>query len=183
MLLFQVPFSFRDFIDFMVESGVYTYFLPFILVFAIFFAILEKTKVFGESQRGVNVIVSVVAGLLILVQPGIIDTINTFLPRVSLIMVVILMGLLVISMVAGKKYEGIKGWLFGLTIIGIVIAFFLALSPSQLIDPSDKEALLRIAIPIGMVLIAIAVAMGVGGGQQESGFKKTLKEIGDAFNK
>ncbi|GEM_PF-1555367 len=179
-MFFQAVFNFKDFVDFLVASGTYTYFLPFVLIFAIFFAILEKTQIFGATQRGVNVIVSLVAGLLILVQPGIVDTINNFLPRVSLIMVVILVSLLIISMVAGNKFRGVRGWALGAAIICIGIAIFIALSPGQILSSDDKEMLLRIGIPLGMVIAVIAVAMGVGGGGT-SGPRTFLEELATAF--
>src|SRR3989344_2229777 len=45
--------------------GVYDYFLPFLLIFAIVFAILEKTKIFGEKTN-INVVVSILIALIVI---------------------------------------------------------------------------------------------------------------------
>ena len=47
--------------------------LPFLLVFTIVFAILEKTKIFGatkdgESKKNINAVVALVLGLLMIAQ-------------------------------------------------------------------------------------------------------------------
>ena len=49
MVLLQATFSFGNAIDYLVDLGVYDFFLPFLLVFAIIFAILEKTKVLASA--------------------------------------------------------------------------------------------------------------------------------------
>lgn len=97
----------NDVINFLLSSGVYNYFLPFLLIFAIIFAILEKTAILGEGKTNINVVVAVVTGLLLVAQQDIVNIILLFMPRVSLIIVVILMFLLVIAMLAGKKFEGL----------------------------------------------------------------------------
>ena len=45
---------FRGVIDFLAKIGVYDIILPFLLVFTIMFAILEKTKVLGVENVGGN---------------------------------------------------------------------------------------------------------------------------------
>ena len=76
MVLFQAAFNFGDTVNYLVESGVYDVLLPFLLIFSIIFAILEKTKILGESKTNINVVVSVVIGLLLIVQRGIVEIIN-----------------------------------------------------------------------------------------------------------
>src|SRR3989344_4285795 len=128
MVLFEaVSFNFGDVFSSLQELGVINYVLPFLLIFAIMFAILEKTHILGKDKTNINVVVSSVVGLLLVVQQGIVEIINLFLPRVSLIIVVALMGLLVIAMLAGKEYEGLSGSVFGIAVILVVIAIVLAL--------------------------------------------------------
>jgi len=59
-----------DFIYYLQGVGVYDYVLPFLLVFTIIFAILEKTKLFGTEQDGraktnINTILALVIGLIV----------------------------------------------------------------------------------------------------------------------
>ncbi len=183
-MLFQANFNFGNAIDFLIEIGVYDFFLPFLLIFAIVFAILEKTKIFGSDKTNINVVVALVIGLLLIVQRGIVEIINLFLPRVSLIIVVILMTLLVIAMVVGKEYSGLKGATLGIAIIVIIVAIIIALTSSQTgssswLSPSDRDALLRIGIPLGVgILVLYLVAYKPKKPEKKSMLKSLAKEFG-----
>ena len=51
------------------EIGVFTYVLPFLLIFAIIYAILDKIHIFTEN-KGVNAVISMSIALLSLTFPG-----------------------------------------------------------------------------------------------------------------
>ncbi len=164
MVLFQLSYNFGDSLNYLISLGVFDVLLPFILIFAIIFAILEKTEILGKGKTNINAIIAIVIGLLLVVQRGIVDIINLFLPRVSLIIVVILMGLLVIAMVAGKSFEGLKGGVLGIAIVLIIIAIVIAVTsppgsfgPGFVISPGDKEVLLGLGIPLLILIIVIGV--------------------------
>ena len=127
----QTVVDFGDAVRWMQDAGVYEFVLPFLLIFAIFYAILEKTKVLGKNQARINAVVAMVAGLLVVAQTNIVQTINMFLPRVSLAMVVILMGLMMIVLFAGKDYHGFGDLANGLAMIVVVVMLLLALSPEM----------------------------------------------------
>ena len=76
-------FNLQDSLNYLIDLGVYDVLLPFLLVFSIVFATLEKTAILGKDKSNINAIVAVVTGLLLVVQRGIVDTINIFLPRIS----------------------------------------------------------------------------------------------------
>ncbi len=115
-----------DFSFLLSNDSLFEIILPFALVFAIVFAVLNTTKILG-GRKNIDVIVAIVIGLLLIRNRNIVDTINVFLPNVSLAIVVILMFLLVIGVFLGKEYkwaDGIKGlaaivslvlvlWIFG----------------------------------------------------------------------
>src|SRR3989338_3003582 len=103
---------------------VYDYFLPF----SIIFAILEKTKIFGDKTN-INVVVSLVIGLLLIVQQPIVAIINSFLPKASLIIIIILIALIVISLIGGNPTK-LSGSVFSIGVIVIVLALIWALSPN-----------------------------------------------------
>ena len=46
------------------EMGVFSYVIPFLLIFAVVFAILKKTKILGDDNDGILAIISVALGLL-----------------------------------------------------------------------------------------------------------------------
>ena len=46
------------------EMGVFSYVIPFLLIFAVVFAILQKSKILGDGNRAIQAIISVSIGLL-----------------------------------------------------------------------------------------------------------------------
>lgn len=121
--------------------GVYDVILPFILIFTIVYAILEKTKILGTDPNQVKKYSTVVALVMALAVVGahftgypaiggktIVTIINDFLPGVSLLLVAIVMMLLTIGLWTGKKADGSKGvgkWftiISGIALLGILVA-------------------------------------------------------------
>lgn len=53
------------------EYGIFEFYLPFVLMFAIFYGLLSKSKLFGEAKekrvRNINIFVSIVAALFVMV--------------------------------------------------------------------------------------------------------------------
>lgn len=176
-MLFQAAFDFRTFLSYLQEVGAIDIFLPFILVFAIVFAVLEKTKVLGEKSN-INVVVAFVIGVLLVAQPSVVAIINQFLPNVSLILVVALMLLLVLSMIAGKEFGGLGGWGMVIGAILTIGAIVVALNPNfDFLSAYDRSNLLQWAVGIGALLFAgwfiTRDTSGKGG--------SSAKSLGDAF--
>lgn len=107
------------------ELGVWDVFLPFLLVFAIVYAVLHKTKILGEKSKQFNTVIALVMGLSVVfphvlwgsrcsymdggacprLSNGAIDpvhVINTALPNVSLILIAVLMVLLIFGIWGSK---------------------------------------------------------------------------------
>jgi len=149
-----MPSEIGSFILYLQELGVYDYFLPFLLIFAIIFAILEKTNILGDKTN-INVVVSMVIGLLLVVQQPIVGIINSFLPRASLIIIVILVSILVISLIGGS-HTGYTGSVFSIAAILIIIALIWAISPDLGFNLNISERTRNFIIII--VLIGLAIA-------------------------
>ena len=108
--------------------------LPFILVFTVVFAILQKVKPLGDPDdprkaKHYNVILALVLGLAVVIphvmgvypaNADVVDIINKALPNVSIVLVAIVMVLLIVGLFGGKAQ-------WGSTASGFVaiIAFFL----------------------------------------------------------
>lgn len=110
------------------DMGVFNVLLPFLLVFAITFAILEKVKIFGADKRNINGIIAAILGILVARNQYVVGIINRFLPNISLFMVIILMFLLLLG-IFGGAYTGWQGGM--LTIAAIVSLFFVIWSLSS----------------------------------------------------
>lgn len=99
------PSVFRGAIDFFVRLGLYDVILPFLLVFTIMFAILEKTKVFGTvkiggeeySKKNLNAMVAFIVGFIVIASSKRVSAINDSLGRVFLLLLVSICFLLLIG--------------------------------------------------------------------------------------
>ncbi len=117
------------------ETGMLDSLLPFILIFTILFAILQKTKIIGEGKRQFNTLVALVLSLMVVIPhvtgrypPGqdVVLIINQALPQVSLVVVAILAALLLIGVFApGVMFGGTSfGAFLALLMMGIVVYIF-----------------------------------------------------------
>lgn len=89
-----MPSTLSRAIDFFREFGLFDIILPFLLVFTLVFAILEKTKIFGTEEDGktprknLNAMVGFVVGLLVVATARVVSVINKALPNIVLVLVV-----------------------------------------------------------------------------------------------
>src|SRR3990167_9318401 len=100
--------------------------LPFLLVFTIVFAVLQKSHILGQGKKNYNVIVALVLAFSV-VLPHVtgswpinydpVDLINGALPSVSVVVVAIMMLLILIGVFAHDKV------MLGLTMPGWVALF------------------------------------------------------------
>ena len=127
--------EFPDFLVRLEEMGMLDSLLPFILIFTILFAVLQKTKIIGEGKRQFNTLVALVISLMVLIPhvtgrypPGqdIVVIINQALPQVSLVVIAILAALLLIGVFApGVMFGGTGfGAFLALLSIGAVVYIF-----------------------------------------------------------
>jgi hypothetical protein len=105
--------NFRSVLEFFDTVGLYDVVLPFILVFTIVFAILEKTKVLGtESISGVNyprknlnAMVSFVIAFLVVASSKLVEIITTVSSQVVILLLLSVLFLLLV----GSFYKDAEG--------------------------------------------------------------------------
>ena len=133
---------FRGVIEFMVEIGVYDIVLPFLLVFTIIFAILEKTKVLGVdkvkdteyTKKNLNSIVAFVVAFLIIASTQLVAIINEVMANVVLLMILGISFLMLIGTFFSDKEFSIEKFPKSMNImmfimfVGIVIIFLNAMN-------------------------------------------------------
>ncbi|MCK4647796.1 hypothetical protein KAT24_02615 [Candidatus Pacearchaeota archaeon] len=106
--------------------------LPFLLVFFIVFAILEKTKIFGEDKKQLNALISFVIGLIFVsvLYPTLVVTNLVLFLTVALVAIFVI--LLIWGFIFGDIKTGFKpeGWMkIGLAVvvgIGFIVAVIFA---------------------------------------------------------
>ena len=57
-------FNLEEFVRTMESWGLTDVMLPFLLIFTIMFAVLQKTRILGEEKRQINMVVSLVFGAI-----------------------------------------------------------------------------------------------------------------------
>ena len=149
--------------------------LPFLLIFVVVFAVLEKTKIIGEGKRNFNVVFSFIMALLVVIphitgryppNQDVVTIINTAVPNV-MVMVVGVVVLLLLTGVFGYAplnfaLSGFFSTVFILASVGTVLYFFgLAAGMWQgaqippflsfLQDPDTRAVLLVVASFIGII--------------------------------
>ncbi|MDP3765978.1 MAG: hypothetical protein Q8R04_05685 [Nanoarchaeota archaeon] len=109
--------------------------LPFLLIFVIVFAVLQKTKILGESKKNLNVVIAVIVGLLVVIPhvtgrfPANADPvliINDALPQLSIVLVAVIFLLILIG-VFGQDYVMLgvtmPGWITLISFMIILLIF------------------------------------------------------------
>lgn len=117
-----------DFVKTMENYGVYDVALPFLLVFTLVFAVLERSHILGDKKRNLNMIISLILAAFFIRNEYLVALINRFLPNVSLFLVVILMFLLLLGIIYGKAYGGLGGSFLTIGAIFSVVAIIWSLS-------------------------------------------------------
>jgi hypothetical protein len=122
------------------EWGVADILLPFLLIFTIVFAVLQKTKILGKDSednphKNMNVVIALIMGLAVVIphatgryssQYDVVDIMNNALPGVSLVLVGILMAMMLLG-IFGSRFdltEGPVGSGIAVLMVLIVIGIF-----------------------------------------------------------
>lgn len=133
--------AFRGMIGFLNKLGVYDVILPFLLVFTIIFAILEKTKIFGLDKvdgkdlpkKNINAMVAFVVAFLVIASTKLVGIINEVMANVVLLVVLGVCFLLLVGVFFGDKeftLEQFPTWttiFMVLMFVGVVAIFLNAL--------------------------------------------------------
>lgn len=101
------------------QMGMFAYILPFLLIFAVVYGILARTKIF-EAQ-GVNAIIAVVVGLMALQFQMVSVFFSEIFPRLGVGLSVILVILILLGMFMPANKEWVTYTLFGIAAIVAVI--------------------------------------------------------------
>ena len=112
---------------FLLQNWIFTKFaLPFLLIFFIVFAILEKTKVFGEDQKQLNALLAFVIGLIFVSVAFPKEVVGNLILFLTVALVVVFVVLLIWGFVSGGELKiestGLKWAAGGLTGVVVLVA-------------------------------------------------------------
>lgn len=152
--------------------------LPFLLVFVVTFAILQKSKILGDNAAQMNAIVALVLGLILIGVPAPRNFIVGVLPWMAVGVAVILVFLILYGFVAGDL-SGLGGnkWvkilmaiLAGIFTVGIVL--YISGWGKDILDwlgGTGSEMwmnILMVALVLGAVAVAVFSGKKGGGGDK-----------------
>ena len=113
------------------DIGLIQYFdfiFPFLFVFALVFALLQKTKVIGDSI-GINALIAVVSGIMVLLSRTITEMINYMIPWFVVAIIFFVLVILIFQVMGARDADfssAIKDRVLRNTLIGVVVVILLA---------------------------------------------------------
>jgi len=128
-------YNLEEFVRILDSWGLTDVLLPFMLIFVLIFAILQKTKILGEDKRRFNMVIALVIGALVVIphvlnmyppNADIVDIMLKSLPQVSILVVAILMLLVLIGLLGAQATwmgSSLSGWVAIAAFIIIVVIF------------------------------------------------------------
>lgn len=136
--------------------------LPFLLIFTVVFAILEKTEILGKDKRQINAIVSFVFGLVSIGVPAAMGIISRVIPIIAVIIVIFLAFMLVFGFIGGTEKGGLPKGLqtaFGI-ILGVAMIATIAWATGAM-DFIKAQDWAGTAMTTGIVVIFIIAVIAI----------------------
>ena len=154
------------------------YILPFLLVFTLTFAVLDKTKLLGDGKRQINAIISLVIGIILIGFPYAQGVIVKLIPFLAVSLVILFVFMLIYGFLAGSKEGdvlsgGLKIALGIIVGLGVIVAVLWATGSwdsiyNTLIGKNSSKIWLNVLL-IALIGGAMAIVLSTGG-------KKTVSE-------
>ena len=165
------------------QAGVFSYVLPFLLIFALVFGILSTINLFGTNNKGISAIISIAVGLMALQFNFVPTFFSEIFPKLGVGLSIILAFIILFGLFAwvkGYKGTGMTQWFRGMMIV-VVLATVVIVVLSSLGDSYswyggynvwswvrlNWPTVLGIFIFLGAIIGIIA---GTGGGKTDKGF-------------
>ncbi|NQU79409.1 hypothetical protein HQ545_06600 [Candidatus Woesearchaeota archaeon] len=162
--------TFRGVLEFFVRLGIYDVILPFLLVFTVVFAVLEKSKVFGVektkdgdfTKKNINAMVAFVTAFFVVASSRLVAVINETLANMVLLLMLSVCFLILIGSFLKENATGVAlppGWetlFIFIMFTGLVAVFLNALGwlfPmwGYLVTNYDSTVVASIILIAGMV--------------------------------
>ncbi len=128
MNLVSAVWRFGDVLNSWADKDIFTYVLPFLLIFAVVYGILNKSNIFGADAKGVNVIIALALGLLSLVGNYVPEFFQTMIPKLAIGISILLAAIILVGLWIGTSGKGGEWINTGLIIVGAIIFIFVIYS-------------------------------------------------------
>ena len=149
--------------------GFFAFVLPFLLVFAIIYGILQAVHIFGDN-KAVHIIIGVVLGLMSIRLPFFADFLTEVTPRLGVGLTILLVLLILVGLFTPKKSTSAILWI--LFAVGAIIAIVVIVQTSNVLGylgiGAFSSEIIGWIVMIA-VLIGVIVAVVAGKGEREGG--------------
>ena len=147
--------------------------LPFVLIFTVVFAILQKTQILGKGKKQIDAIVSLSIGLIVVSYANAVGIITDLMPFLAVSVVIILVFLILYGMVfkegefdLSKKVKNVFG---GLVALAVAIAVLSVTGAWDYVRDNwlggDSQSVI-VTNTIFFVIVAIAIGIVLSSGKR-----------------
>ena len=137
--------QFREIISFFDNIGIFDVVLPFLLVFTIVFALLERTKVFGVEEiegkkytkKNLNSVAAFVIAFLVVASSRLVEIITAVSSNFVVLLFLVVLFLLLVGSFFQEKPEGVfleGGWKTLFMVIVFIVLIFIFLDALNLLE-------------------------------------------------
>ncbi|MBI2208667.1 hypothetical protein HYU50_04175 [Candidatus Woesearchaeota archaeon] len=137
--------QFREIITFFDNIGIFDVVLPFLLVFTIVFALLERTKVFGVEEiegkkytkKNLNSVAAFVIAFLVVASSRLVEIITEVSSNFVVLLFLVVLFLLLVGSFFQEKPEGVfleGGWKTLFMVIVFIVLIFIFLDALGLLE-------------------------------------------------
>jgi hypothetical protein len=117
----MAAYTITDLLNYLNNQGVFSYVIPFLLIFAVIFAILEKSKILGDNKT-IQAIVATSIGLLALQFDHVPRFFGVIFPRFGIGLSIFLVLLIMLGFFySGELSKGKVAWIGWVVGIGVVL--------------------------------------------------------------
>ena len=183
-----VFFDFNSAIQQWQAIGIFDVMLPFILIFAIIFAILQKTKILS-GRKGIDVIVAMAIGFIAIVNPYVSQLMKVLLENTVVAVLIIVAVMLLLGLVWGGKKPPVWNYIgafIGLAVfvwvLGRVADYYQMYYPGTIIFSAIWwQGNLPWIIPLLIIAIFAIVVITSGGEKKHTEGTVGAKLLQDLF--
>ena len=123
--------DFRTIIASLDDYGFFDVVLPFLLVFTIIFAILEKTKLLGlegeNPKTNINAVLALIISFIFIANTDVSRVIRSYLSNIGLIIIIALLALLLFGLLGVNVEQGLRGFPLLIAVIIAIIGIIWSL--------------------------------------------------------
>ena len=169
---------FQDTFYYLQQWGILDVLVPFVLIFTIIFAVLQKIKIFGEEAKRFNAIIALAITLTAIVPhilgtypPGmdVIAIMNASLPETVLLIVAVVLLMVMLGLLWGEWPEysavsGIAALVGGVLLVGIFVSNIIDVPILSWISP-EVQTLIIVLVVFGLIFLYVTWEPGPKAGE------------------